>query len=129
MNASPDLRRAVFFTPSHHGILADMARKPTYIRAWREKRGHTLDDMVGRLDAIGVKATGASLSRIERGIQPYSQDILEAIAQALNVTVADLIENNPDVPEAEIIDFFRHLDAREIRQAESVIKAMFGERA
>lgn len=106
-----------------------MARKPTYIRAWREKRGHTLDDMVGRLDAIGVKATGASLSRIERGIQPYSQDILEAIAQALNVTVADLIENNPDVPEAEIIDFFRHLDAREIRQAESVIKAMFGERA
>jgi transcriptional regulator with XRE-family HTH domain len=67
-----------------------MARKPTYIRAWREKRGHTLDDMVGRLDALGVKITGASLSRIERGIQPYNQDTLEAIAEALNVTVGQL---------------------------------------
>lgn len=106
-----------------------MSRKPTYIRAWREKRGYTLDDMIGRLDAINVKATGASLSRIERGIQPYSQDILEAIATALNVSVADLIENDPNVPEAEIIDFFKLLDAREVKQAESVIKAMFADRA
>ncbi|MDB5584278.1 MAG: helix-turn-helix protein [Bradyrhizobium sp.] len=106
-----------------------MARKRTYIRAWREKRGYTLDDMIGRLEMLGTKLTGASLSRIERGLQPYSQDVLEAIAEALNVSAADLIENNPDVPEAEIIDFLRHLDDRQVRQAESVLKAMFGERA
>jgi transcriptional regulator with XRE-family HTH domain len=106
-----------------------MARKRTYIRAWREKRGHTQDDMIGRLEAIGTKLTAASLSRIERGIQPYSQDVLEAIAEALNVTAADLIENNPDVPEAEIVDLVRRLDERDRRQAESVLKAMFGERA
>jgi transcriptional regulator with XRE-family HTH domain len=106
-----------------------MARKLTYIRAWREKRGYTLDDMVGRLDAIGLRITGASLSRIERGIQPYSQDVLEAIATALNVSAADLIENDPDVPEAEIVDLMRHLDDRERKQAESVLKAMFGNRA
>ncbi len=106
-----------------------MARKRTYIRAWREKRGYTLDDMIGRLDAIGTKVTGASLSRIERGLQPYSQDILEAIASAMNLAVADLIENDPDVPEAEILDMVRHLDERQRRQAESVLKAMFGERA
>lgn len=106
-----------------------MARKRTYIRAWREKRGYTLDDMIGRLETIGLKITGASLSRIERGIQPYSQDVLEAIAGALNVDVADLVENDPNVPEAEVIDLMRHLDARELKQAESVLKAMFGERA
>jgi transcriptional regulator with XRE-family HTH domain len=106
-----------------------MARKRTYIRAWREKRGYTLDDMIGRLDVLGLKITGASLSRIERGIQPYSQDILEAIAGALNLSVADLVENDPNVPEAEVIDFMRHLDDRELKQAESVLKAMFGERA
>jgi transcriptional regulator with XRE-family HTH domain len=106
-----------------------MARKRTYIRAWREKRGYTLDDMIGRLEAIGLKITGASLSRIERGIQPYSQDVLEAIAGALNLNVADLVENDPNVPEAEVIDLMRHLDARELKQAESVLKAMFGERA
>lgn len=106
-----------------------MERKATYIRAWREKKGFTLDDMVGRLDELGVKITGASLSRIERGKQPYSQDILEAIAEALGRAPADLIENNPEVPDAEIVDFLRHLDDREKRQAESVLKAMFGERA
>lgn len=106
-----------------------MARKRTYIRAWREKKGYTLEDMLGRLETIGFKITGASLSRIERGIQPYSQDTLEAIAEALNLTAADLIENDPTVPEAEIIDFLRHLDDRQVRQAESVLKAMFGERA
>lgn len=106
-----------------------MARKGTYIRAWREKRGYTLDDMIGRLEVIGLKITGASLSRIERGIQPYSQDILEAIATAMNLNVADLLENDPSVPEAQVIDFMRHLDARELKQAESVLKAMFGDRA
>jgi len=106
-----------------------MARKRTYIRAWREKRGYTQEDMVGRLEIIGVKLTAASLSRIERGIQPYSQDVLEAIAEALNVTAADLLKNDPDVPEAEIIDLVQRLGERERRQAESVLKAMFGERA
>ena len=105
-----------------------MARKRTYIRAWREKRGYTLDDMVGRLDAIGVAMTGASLSRIERGLQPYSQDALEAIAEALNVSAADLLENNPDIPDAQIIDLTRHLGPKEKEQAVSVLRAMFGDR-
>lgn len=128
-DASPNLHDAAFFTPALCGILPGMARKRTYIRAWREKRGYTLDDMVGRLELLGAKMTGASLSRIERGIQPYSQDVLEAIAEALDVTAADLIENNPEVPEAEILDMVRHLDERQRRQAESVLKAMFGESA
>lgn len=127
--ARANLHGAAFFTSPPCVILPDMARKRTYIRAWREKRGYTLDDMIGRLETIGLKITGASLSRIERGIQPYSQDVLEAIAGALNVDVADLVENDPNVPEAEVIDLMRHLDARELKQAESVLKAMFGERA
>jgi transcriptional regulator with XRE-family HTH domain len=88
-----------------------MARKPTYIRAWRDERGYTLDDMVGRLDTLGVKITGASLSRIERGIQPYNQDTLEAIAEALNVTVAQLAEHNPKLPPAKVYDLLGSLSA------------------
>jgi transcriptional regulator with XRE-family HTH domain len=106
-----------------------MARKPTYIRAWREKRGFTLDDMVGRLDALGVKITGASLSRIERGIQPYNQDTIEAIAEALNVTVGQLAEDNPNIPSAPVSDFIRHLTDRELEQADAVLRAMFSKRA
>lgn len=102
-----------------------MERRATYIRAWRKKRGYTLDQMVGRLEALGVETTGASISRIERGEQPYSQDILEALAEALNVSVAHLLEHNPEIPQSEVIDFLSHLDAREAAQAEAVLKAMF----
>lgn len=103
-----------------------MDRKATYIRAWRKERGYTLDDMVGRLEVIGVPITGASLSRIERGQQPYSQDIIEAIAEALGVKVAQLIEHDPTIPQAKVIDFLAHLDAKDAAQAEAVLRAMFG---
>lgn len=103
-----------------------MGRKATYIRAWRKERGYTLDQMVGRLAELGVETTGASISRIERGEQPYSQDILEALAEALGVALSDLIENNPELPDAEVIDFIRHLDAPQKEQASAVLKAMFG---
>lgn len=106
-----------------------MERKATYIRHWRKHRGYTLDQMVGRMAEIGVETTGATISRIERGQQPYSQDILEALAEALGVTVGDLIENNPEMPDAEIYDFLRHLDDRERQQATAVLRAMFDKRA
>ena len=127
--ASPNLHEGAFFTPTPCGILPTMERKRTYIRAWREHRGYTLDDMIGRLEALDTKITGASLSRIERGIQPYSQDIMEAIAAALNLAVGDLLENDPTIPEAKILDMVRHLSDRERRQAESVLEAMFPESA
>lgn len=105
-----------------------MERKATYIRAWRNERGHSLDDMVGRLAVLGVETTGASLSRIERGIQPYNQDMLEAIAAALNVPTSYLIERNPELPPAKVYDFIAHLNQEEAAQAEKVLRAMFGER-
>jgi transcriptional regulator with XRE-family HTH domain len=129
LSASPNLHEGAFFTHVGCGTLPAMARNRTYIRAWREKKGYTLEDMLGRLEAIDFKITGASLSRIERGKQPYTQDTLEAIATALGVTPADLLENDPDIPDAIIIDFLRHLSDREKSQAETVLKAMFGDRA
>ncbi len=103
-----------------------MARRATYIRAWRKKEGHTLDELVSRLEAIGVETTAATLSRIERGKQPYSQDILEALAEVLGKTVAHLIEHDPDIPRSVVIDFVSRLDAKQAQQAEGVLRAMFG---
>lgn len=102
-----------------------MDRQPTYIRAWRKKKGYTLDEMVGRLDALGVQTTGATLSRIERGGQPYNQDLLEPIAMALGVESWQLLKDNPDIPTAPVEDFVRHLDAKQAAQAEAVLRAMF----
>lgn len=95
----------------------------------RKAGGYTLDDMVGRLDELGVKITAASLSRIERSIQPYSEDILDALAAALDLETWQLLKDNPDIPTAPVADFLSHLDAKDAAQAEAVLRAMFEKRA
>ena len=66
----------------------------TFIRDWRQSRGLTLEQLANR---IGI--THASLSRIERGLQPYSQPLLEAIAHALQTDPASLLTRDPTDPE------------------------------
>lgn len=66
----------------------------TFIRQWREYRGKTLEQLA---EATGI--THASLSRIERGLQPYSQAILEAIAEALMTDVPSLLMRDPSDPD------------------------------
>ncbi len=67
----------------------------TFLRQWREHRGYTLEQA-----AEAVDITHASLSRIERGLQPYSQAILEALAELYMTDVASLIMRDPTDPEA-----------------------------
>lgn len=66
----------------------------TYMRVWREDRGKTLEEMG---EACGK--TYNQLSKIERGLQPYKQDILENYARALKCTVVDLLSRKPDEAE------------------------------
>lgn len=76
--------------------------KKNFIRQWRLKiPGLTLEKLADRLaTAHDLSITHASLSRIERGIQPYSQPILEALAAELTKgDVASLLIRNPDDPE------------------------------
>ncbi len=74
-------------------------RRRTFIRQWREFRGLTLEQLADRVGEVLGGFTHASLSRIERGLQPYSQDILEAIANALQTDVASLLNRDPSDPE------------------------------
>ncbi len=75
--------------------------KWNFIRAWREFRNLILEGLSERLrEAHGLSITHASLSRIERGIQPYSQPILEALAAELTGgDEASLLIRNPNDPE------------------------------
>jgi len=77
--------------------------QPTYIRAWRQHRAFSLARLADRLvdpATFEPMLTPTSLSRIERGLQPYSQPVLEAIADALGCQPADLIMRNPKETEA-----------------------------
>jgi transcriptional regulator with XRE-family HTH domain len=70
-----------------------------FIREWRQHRKLTLEQVAARLAERLGSFTHASLSRIERGRQPYSQPILEALADALNTDAASLLIRNPNDPE------------------------------
>lgn len=74
--------------------------RPNFIRQWREKKGLTLEALAARVGEKIGGMTHASLSRIERGLQPYSQPIIEAIADELTGgDVASLLERDPKDPE------------------------------
>ena len=67
--------------------------KRVFIREWRKYRGLTLVQLAER---VGVSQP--TVSRIERGEQPYSQPILEAFADALGCEPSDLIGRLPGAP-------------------------------
>jgi transcriptional regulator with XRE-family HTH domain len=75
---------------------AQMAKRPAsqhYIRAWRKSRGLTLEQLAER---IGM--THQNLGKIERGLVPYNQVLLEALADQLRCEPADLIIRDPESP-------------------------------
>lgn len=74
---------------------------PTYIRQWRNHRNLTLDQVSERLLHLhDIRITKTSLSRIELGKQPYSQPILEALADVLETDPASLLMRDPSQSEA-----------------------------
>lgn len=105
--------------------MAKKTYKPTYIREWRESRGLSLRGLAARMESEpGVELISyAQLQRIEKGQQPYSQPILEAAATALNVTVAELLSNNP-TKDGAVIDILRALSESEKEQAIKILRAM-----
>jgi transcriptional regulator with XRE-family HTH domain len=70
-------------------------RRRTFFKEWRLHRGLSQEQLADRLET-----SVASISRIESGTQPYTQDVLEALAEALTTDPASLLMRNPDDPEA-----------------------------
>lgn len=86
--------------------MASMAKRHHFIKEWRKFRGLTQEQLAGRLEKMpGEPLSHASVSRLEREIQPYQQESLEAVAVALNCTPAQLLSVNPyETPD---VDLFR----------------------
>lgn len=72
------------------GFQKPRQRRRTFIKEWREYRGLSQEALGERLDT-----SGASISRIENGTQPYTQDTLEALAEALMTDPPSLLMRNP----------------------------------
>lgn len=103
-----------------------MAEHRFYFREWRKFRNLTQEQVVNRLAAMDdpmLPQTEASLSRIETGKQPYSQRIIEALADIYSVEPHQLIGHNPN-KEGELIDLLAILSEKQMAQARAVIQAL-----
>jgi transcriptional regulator with XRE-family HTH domain len=65
-------------------------RRPTYIREWRKFRKLTQETVAEYLET-----TKTSVSRVENGKQPYTQDFLEGAADLLAVHPSVLLSRAP----------------------------------
>ena len=107
---------------ANHARLEGMAKTKQgqhFIRGWREKRGVSLRKLAGRLPTgpDGEPLVSyASLSRIETGEQPFSEPVLNAISEALDVPRAMLLEMDP-AKEGHILDILNKMDRRTRDQA------------
>lgn len=90
---------------------AKKASKPRhFLREWRNYRHLSLEKVTEHLRALAearpnygskrIGATHGNLSRIERGEVPYSQPLLEMLAEIYQTDPASLIMRNPKDPDA-----------------------------
>lgn len=96
-------------------------RRRTFLREWREYRNLTQEKAAER---IGIEQP--TLSRLERGISPYSQDFLEKAAYAYMCEPADLLMRNPLDEDAvwTVADHLRTATPSQQEQALAVIAAL-----
>jgi len=103
--------------------------RKTYIKEWRQKQGLSLRRLADRLESSpggDLLISHTSIGRIEKGKQPYSQPILEALAHALGVPAWMLLEVNPE-KDGDVIDITLRLGkaSPEVRQQAVTILEAF----
>jgi transcriptional regulator with XRE-family HTH domain len=69
--------------------------RPTFIKAWRVYRKLNQDQLAERLDM-----TQSHLSMLENGKRGYTQETLEAIADALQTDAASILMRDPTKDDA-----------------------------
>ena len=100
------------------GMDAKNMHRVTYIRQWRQHRGLSLDQLADR-----VPMDKSNLSKVERGILPYNQEMLERLADALMTDPAILLMRNPADTSA-IWSIWDQASTGERAQIESVANAL-----
>ena len=98
-----------------------------YIRDWRKKRGLTQKQLAERMEVRPgeMLMSYVTVSNIERDTQSPTLDQLEAFANALDVAVSDLVQNNPAIS-SEIIDLLERLDDANRPTVMAMLRAAVG---
>jgi transcriptional regulator with XRE-family HTH domain len=112
------------FSSVHHMHMTRKTAKKTtqltltHLREWREFRKITLEDAGAE---FGI--THGQLSKIERGVSPYNQRLLEAAARLYGCTVIDLLTRGPNEAQ-DLFSAYAGLDQDGKRQAARLVDAL-----
>jgi transcriptional regulator with XRE-family HTH domain len=101
--------------------------RPQYLRHWRELRGFnlkTMARMIAEMPNVNGALSKASLSRIERGLTPFTRDTLEVYAIVCRCEPVELLTRPPPDPEG-IWTVWKRLLPRERIHAIAMIEAVF----
>ena len=90
---------------------------PNYLRAWREHRRMTQEEL-----AAEVGTTGAVISLLEEGKRGLSAKWLRKLAPILNTTPGHLLDHNPGELPSDIFDIWSHIEERERPRALRVLE-------
>lgn len=96
--------------------------RPTFLRQWRLKYGKTLVHVAEHLHM-----THGHLSKVERGQQPYNQELLERLAELYMCAPADLLIRDPSEP-TNIWSIWDRAKPGERRQIVTVAEALVRDR-
>lgn len=89
-----------------------------YVREWRKFRGLTQEQLAER-----TPFTAGAISQLETGRTRYTQEMLEALAFALDCRPGDLLNRDPN-KEGAVVDLFDGLSDEDRRRAILMIQAL-----
>lgn len=99
---------------SYIAAMPDRTLGTHYLRAWREDSGLSLRGLSGAiLEQTGYEVSHANIGRIEKGEQPYTQELLEAESVIFGCTPSDLLSRDPAAKvstEKQILSLLRQID-------------------
>lgn len=103
-----------------------------YFREWRSFRGLSLSKVQGRMEKEPggePLISSMSLSRMERGLQPYAEEVVNALAEVYGCEPYELFSVNP-LKQGDVVDLMRYirsLPAGSAGKAMRVLKTALGD--
>lgn len=93
-------------------------RKRWFLREWRKHRGLTQEQLASKLNT-----TKSRISELETGSERYNQDILEALADALETQPGYLLSINPiePMPDDAVKQLLAKIPADQLPQIEAIL--------
>lgn len=100
---------------------ANVAEDRNYLRQWREKAKLSQDELAER-----VGTTKSVISLLENEKRPLSSKWLRKLADALGTTPGRILDINPEEANADVLDIWDHIRAKDRDTAIRVLRSLTG---